>query len=684
MNKSSVITELLGIAIEPTYFDLEHYELNPAEVIKIVKDVGANTVRLGMFSHQGHTYYPSKVAPEAPFLKGRNLLAEFEQECKKAGIRLIVYLNSKWVTDMYRTHPDWIVEFKDGPYVHEREGVLLPIYPMCPNSPFMEYFKNIVKEVVTFSHPDGIYIDNFGIELFCECRYCRKKFGQEIPDKTDLNFSKTQKYIKWMITESRKIAKDIVSACRINNPDMPVIFNRGRFWSVSGALSPEDNFEYAHKIGNMIHTESAVRFYNQSFEHINEQCVFGRSIHLPVWTWVEYPMLPFSYVPPSKEETKIKTAKVVANGGRPMVWSMPCAPFISQKGMSGITEVFKLVSQNREFFNNVTFDKFAGIIFSSKSLKVYCRGNENKLQKYKETFAGTYELMIRNHVPYDFILDGQITSDNLKNYKLLILPNVVYLDVFQCKEIEKYVANGGCLLATYETSLYNHDGKKRKDFGLRSLFGAKYVGNLGKQFEGFSAGYCRFTIEHPVNKNGLKENLFPAGGNYLVVKSEDIIANLLKRCRYYCDYPQAETAHPAIIARNYGKGKVVYVAGEFFNFYHKKGFLEYSQFFKQCVEWFVNDKLPVITDLPDSVEITVTQNKQGDKIIHLINCSFDKTRPVQEIIPIAERYLKVKTRKNYGKAVDISTGENVKFRGENDYIRISLPTLTGYNVVVLK
>ena len=140
MNKSSVITELLGIAIEPTYFDLEHYELNPAEVVKIVKNIGANTIRLGMFSHQGHTYYPSKVAPEVPFLKGRNLLAEFEQECKKAGIRLVVYLNSKWVTDLYRTHPDWIVEFKDGPYAHERKGASLTIYPMCPNSPFPAYF----------------------------------------------------------------------------------------------------------------------------------------------------------------------------------------------------------------------------------------------------------------------------------------------------------------------------------------------------------------------------------------------------------------------------------------------------------------------------------------------------------------------------------------------------------------
>ena len=408
MSENAIITDLLGIAVEPTYFDLEHHQLDPSEVIKDIKDVGANTIRIGMFSHQGHTYYPSKIAPESPFLNGRNLLKEFEAECRKQDIRFVVYLNSKWVTGLAREHPDWIVRLNGKPFEHCGKGASLVIHPMCPSSPFIEYFKKIIREVLTISLPDALYIDNFAIEPFCECSYCRKNFGRKTPDRKHWNSPQTQRYLKWLPAESQKIAEGIVSTVRNESPKTPVVFNRGQFYSEVIPFSPEDNYQYAHKIANAIHTESAVRLYGNSFEHINEQCTFGRSIDLPVWTWVEYPMLPFSYIAPSKDEAKIKAAKVLANGGRPMVWSMACAPLVCQKGFPGIKEVFELASKNKECFDNVSFKQFAGIVFSSKSLRLYCQGDRDRLKEYKKTFSGAYNLMIRNHVPCDFLLDVTI------------------------------------------------------------------------------------------------------------------------------------------------------------------------------------------------------------------------------------------------------------------------------------
>jgi hypothetical protein len=463
---------------------------------------------------------------------------------------------------------------------------------------------------------------------------------------------------------------------------MPVIFNRGRFWSEWETNSPEDNFQYAHAIGDAVHTESAVRFLGQPFEHINEQCVFGRSIDLPVWTWVEYPMLPFSYVPPPPLEAKIKAAKVVANGGRPMLWSMPCAPMLSQTGMAGVRDVFKLVAGHSEIFNNVKFDKFAGIVFSSTSLRTLCQGDSHKMDAYRKTFAGAQQLMIRNHVPYDFILDEQLVLANLKKYRAIVLPDVICLGRAACKNIETYVRNGGTVFATYRTSLYREDGTRRKQFALKDLFGAKYIKDLGEQLKGWSAAYARFHADHQTNRAGLKENLFPIGGRYLAVEAEGI-ARLLKRCRYYCDYPQEETAYPAIIAREFGKGRVVYIPGEFFKLYHEKGFLQYSQFFAQSLEWLTGGTLPVSTNLPDTVELTMAKDRKGRRIVHLINCTFDKTRPVKAITPISGCYLKIRTGKKNYRAVDITTGKALKLRKENDAIKLNLPALTGYNVIVL-
>ena len=677
-----LVAEMLGVAIEPTHFDLEHHELDPGRIVELTEGAGANTIRLGVFSHQGHAYYPSRIAPEAPFLRGRSLLREFRQECTRQGLRLVTYVNSKWVTDLHAEHPDWAVKFPEGPYTHPEKDPSLVIYPMCPNSPFIEYVKAIVREVVTVGRPDGVYIDNFGVEPFCECPSCRARFGARIPARRKWNSPDTQRYLKWFVRRSLRIAKEIVSAARTPAPHLPVVFNRGIFWTETGRYSPENNYQYAHRIANGTHAESAVRMLGDSFEHINEQCAFGRSIDLPLWTWVEYAMFPSSYTSCPALETKIKAAKVMANGGRPMVWHMPCAPLVSQKGMGGIREVFDLVRKNTNTFNGTRLARWAGIVFSSRAVMEYCQGDAGRLAEYRRTFSGAHVMMIRSHLPYDFLLDEHVVFDTLRKYKVIVLPNVVYLSKPQCDAIKQYVSRGGAVFATYQTSLYGRGGRMRKDFALKDVFGATYLKDLDEQVAGM--GYAEFTSDHPINTGGLGEGLFPLGGRYLAVRSPDALAHVLARCRYYCDYPQPRTEHPALIARTYGRGKVVYVPGEYFRFYHERGLLEYGQLFGQALEWFVAGRMPVITDLPDAVELTLAKGKAGREVIHLVNCCFDRSRPVGEILPVRGRHLKLKTRRAYTKAVDITTGRKVSFEREKGYQRIDLPTLTGYNVIVLE
>ena len=36
--KPQLIADMLGVAIEPTYFDLQHHQLNPAKIVKLIKN----------------------------------------------------------------------------------------------------------------------------------------------------------------------------------------------------------------------------------------------------------------------------------------------------------------------------------------------------------------------------------------------------------------------------------------------------------------------------------------------------------------------------------------------------------------------------------------------------------------------------------------------------------------------
>ncbi|MBI4025025.1 MAG: hypothetical protein HY360_08595 [Verrucomicrobia bacterium] len=684
--KPAAITDMLGVAIEPTYFDLERERVEPAEIVGAVKEAGANTIRVGMFSHQGHAYYPSRVAPEAPGLNGRNLLREFEAACRRRGVNLAVYVNTKWVKALRRQHPDWAVRLARGPMSFRDidPHVSLNIHALCPCSPFLEYVRAIIQEILATSSPAVLYLDNFGILPFCRCRFCRADHGRPIPSATAWTRPATQAYLTWLVRASRRLARRLVQTARTIRPGMPVVFNRGQFWTVHDTFSPEDNFAYAHRIGDAVHTESAVRLCGESFRHINEQCAFGRSIGLPVWTWVEYAMYPFSFTGPAAAEAKIKAAKVIANGGRPMVWNLPCGSGADRRGLIGIREVFKIVKRHRRYFNRVAFAAGLGIVFSSQSVRAYCQGQAARLKRCQQTLAGARDLAIRCHLPYDFVLDDQIEARALKRYAAVALPNAVHLTARQCREIGRYVAQGGAIFATHETSLCDRFGRHRRDFGLRDVMGVRYAGDLGPQLAGSCAGYARWVADHPLNGGGLKDHLFPLAGEYLAVRSGDAIARLLKRCRYYCDYPQPETAHPAIMARTCGQGRVVYVAGEFFHAYHRFGFLAYRTLFRQAMAWLTDERWPLKTDLPDTVELTIARNRDGAIIIHLVNGSFDEARPVEIIPPVSGRFLELATSRRFVRARDLATGARLRLQCAGRRVRLALPELTGYNVIVLE
>ena len=50
------------------------------------------------------------------------------------------------------------------------------------------------------------------------------------------------------------------------------------------------------------------------------------------------------------------------------------------------------------------------------------------------------------------------------------------------------------------------------------------------------------------NPQAVADEVKKVGGKALAVESSGAVAVLRRRCRYYCDYPQPETAHPAIVA----------------------------------------------------------------------------------------------------------------------------------------
>src|SRR6185437_5394457 len=91
---------------------------------------------------------------------------------------------------------------------------------------------------------------------------------------------------------------------------------------------------------------------------------------------------------------------------------------------------------------------------------------------------GFYQALVEARIPFEMVHDRLLDRQHVDSYRTLILPNIAALSNEQCRLLHEYVERGGSIIATYETSLYDEWGARRDDFGLASLFGVSFNGQV--------------------------------------------------------------------------------------------------------------------------------------------------------------------------------------------------------------
>ena len=89
-----------------------------------------------------------------------------------------------------------------------------------------------------------------------------------------------------------------------------------------------------------------------------------------------------------------------------------------------------------------------------------------------------YHALVEARVPFEMVHEAFLTPDRLDRFKLVILADAAALSDAQCAALEAYVSRGGSLLATFASSLYDEQGRRRADFGLAKVFGVSFAGRI--------------------------------------------------------------------------------------------------------------------------------------------------------------------------------------------------------------
>ncbi len=312
---------------------------------------------------------------------------------------------------------------------------------------------------------------------------------------------------------------------------------------------------------------------------------------------------------------------------------------------------------------------------------------------YPTRYDRLMEVLLDEHIQYAVRSLADLTPDGLKHTRLMLLPGAVSLSDAQCETIRQFVREGGRLLATGRTSLFDEYGQKRQDFGLRDVFGCTFTGLIKE------AGYQRIQSDHVVTRNLEDTELLAGPNDHLLVRllpESEAVAPIMFVPRIESHIPERawlrtlKTDYPSVVVNNYGKGKCVYFAYPIDGFWLHSDHPDFSALLANALHFLLGPERRVTTNAPLSVQVTL--NRLADRpncyVLHAVNLTSAPRRPIRQVVPVSDLdFFPVLDGRSI-KAFQVLYGdEKIEMAGEEKLIdnqvllRVRVPRLEEYMAV---
>lgn len=605
--------------------------LDERKVVRAIVDFGANAWLLntaGIVS-----FYPSKLPFQhpSPWLSERpsgDLIGDAVREAHAHDVRVISRADfSKVHQDIYEAHPDWCFVGKSG-----QPQVYNGLYSTCPSGPYyQEKSFEIIGEVMSSYPVDGFFFNWFNFSQrdysgtyhgICQCVHCQRRFrertGRDLPREENWE---DPAYLLWR-EYTRETLEDLAGRIRRfikeRNADVCLILRQNpdvRMFEVNNAVDrPLPVWKYwAGEVGREARTADP-----------EKPCTINAVMFLD---------LPYRFTAEQPGLVGLHLAQTLAIGANPYAYVIGTTENQTDRKNFGIVrEMLRFHRDHEAHYAGLRSTARVAIISSLRSEERY--GRAEGIARVQKARRGAYRALVEGHVPFDILPDDHLVSaardGRLARYDALVLPNVATLDDEQIAVLDGYVEQGGGLVATYDTSAFDSEGRARGEFGLKCLGASRIVARR----EG--AGAMRsayFRVTRREDLPGCDDTDFVALDRaFLHVEARagalPSLA-LIPPSRYgppEKTYWEIETDHPGLLWQTYGRGRTAYFSWPVDALFFDHSLPEHRTLLVNAVEQVSAGGRQVMTNAPPQVEVLVGVQAEGKTILHLVNYSGHQDR----------------------------------------------------------
>ncbi|MBI3471231.1 MAG: beta-galactosidase trimerization domain-containing protein, partial [Candidatus Solibacter usitatus] len=556
-------------------------------------------------------YYPTEIPlhHRSAWMGSGDPFGELLAGCRQMNMVVIARTDPHAVhQDAYDAHPDWIAVDAEGK--RRRHWAAPELWVTCALGPYnFEFMTEVHREIMSRYRVDGIFSNRWAGSGMCYCEHCRRNFkaaaGMELPRGADPQDPARRAYLGWHQQRLFELWRLWDSEIRKINPGARYIANAG-----GGALSPLD-MKTIGELSDILFADRQARRgvaapWSNGKNGKEYRATLGRKPVGGIFSvGVEEPYRWKDSVQ-SEAEIRIWVADGVANGLRP--WFTKFSGTLhDHRWLKVVEDIYTRLHRDERYLRNEAPLARVAMVYSQQTAQFY--GGARAAEKVEHHTLGFYHALVEARIPFEMVHDRLLDPAHVDQFKALILPNIAALSTGQCRQLREYVQRGGSLVATFETSLYDEWGVRRRNFGLSDLFGVWFKGRVEGPMQN---SYLRLEDKSHSLLRGLED----AGRIINGVSCVDVGAlekfpnPPLTLIPSYPDLPMEEvyprvpkTDIPEVYLREVGRGRVVYFPWDIDRTFWEVLSVDHGKLLANAVDWAAQEERPVTVTGPGVLDV---------------------------------------------------------------------------------
>lgn len=700
--------------------EIDIIDYDAAGVVRYMKETNTNVLVVNAGGIVDFFDNPLEMNNPNRFMNHQNILKDVCAAAHAEGMHVIVRVDFRGVDpERYGARPDW---FSMGPDGLPRPGHgHVPLVAPCYRSYYAnEHAVAFIEYILTNFDVDGIWENALGFSYGpCYCKRCRDEYraatGKEIPELAGQRGG----------VEDRELsgydgpAFDEYRAWKAQAADAHIerLRNTVKRFGEEKAYCAEifDVYNCMFALGTGIDHANA----KQHFDFLIS-CVFLNSKHSPLQTRV-YDIIHNSATTIRFSRALQRTKQpVICTGGNGTRWRYTADPALEtrlwmweiasvgggiwncyfngqhpakthdRRNAYSEKDVYTYLAENSAILSDTEPVRDVAIYYSKYTRDRFASMDEGK-DLYGVAIKGMERVLTENHIQYGFVagIDG-LTEEGLRGVKALLLPNVAVMSDAEAEAIKAYVAGGGGLIASYETSLYSEDRRARENFALSELFGCDYAGT---SVDTSNDCYQRVVKRESPILDGLGDTdvLINGGRTALCLPHEgtEVVAGYIpmipNQPPEFAWRKSFLTDFGTILTRSYGKGRVVFFAGTADALCFTNGHEDYTELYKNALDYATGKAYSLRTDAPRSVHVNAIaqQDGRGPIVVSLLNVTGTSQRPLKELVPVGPFSVTLSAGGRKLKEAKPLWGPQVRASQSGDAVTLEVERLEEYASIAL-